>query len=24
MIVTLGRFSTERYFPGAKISHIHG
>jgi uracil-DNA glycosylase family 4 len=24
MIVTLGRFSMERYFPGAKISHIHG
>jgi uracil-DNA glycosylase family 4 len=24
MIVTLGRFSMERYFPGAKISQIHG
>jgi len=24
MMVTLGRFSMERYFPGAKISHIHG
>jgi len=24
MIVTLGRFSMERYFPAAKISHIHG
>lgn len=24
MVVTLGRFSMERYFPGAKISHIHG
>jgi uracil-DNA glycosylase family 4 len=24
MIVTLGRVSMERYFPGAKISHIHG
>ncbi len=24
MIVTLGRISMERYFPGAKISHIHG
>jgi len=24
MIVTLGRFSMERYFPGAKISHVHG
>jgi len=24
MIVTLGRFSMERYFPGARISHIHG
>jgi uracil-DNA glycosylase family 4 len=24
MIVTLGRFSMERYLPGAKISHIHG
>jgi uracil-DNA glycosylase family 4 len=24
MIVTLGRFSMERFFPGAKISHIHG
>lgn len=24
MIVTLGRFSTERYFPGAKISRAHG
>ena len=24
MIVTLGRISMERYFPGAKISQIHG
>jgi DNA polymerase len=24
MIVTLGRFSMERYFPGASISRIHG
>ena len=24
MIVTLGRFSMERYFPGAKISQVHG
>jgi uracil-DNA glycosylase family 4 len=24
MIVTLGRFSMERYFPGTKISQIHG
>lgn len=24
MIVTLGRVSMEHYFPGAKISHIHG
>ena len=24
MIVTLGRFSMARYFPGAKISAIHG
>ncbi len=24
MIVTLGRFSMEHYFPGAKISQIHG
>lgn len=24
MIVTLGRYSMERYFPGAKISRIHG
>ena len=24
MLVTLGRFSMERYFPGAKISQIHG
>lgn len=24
IIVTLGRFSMARYFPGAKISHIHG
>jgi uracil-DNA glycosylase family 4 len=24
MVVTLGRFSMERYFPGAKISQIHG
>ncbi len=24
MIVTLGRFSMERYFPGARISQIHG
>jgi uracil-DNA glycosylase family 4 len=24
MIVTLGRFSMERYFPGAKISYVHG
>jgi uracil-DNA glycosylase family 4 len=24
MIVTLGRFSMERHFPGAKISQIHG
>jgi DNA polymerase len=24
MIVTLGRFSVERYFPGAKISQVHG
>jgi uracil-DNA glycosylase family 4 len=24
MIVTLGRFSMERFFPGAKISQIHG
>jgi uracil-DNA glycosylase family 4 len=24
MIVTLGRFSMERYFQGAKISQIHG
>lgn len=24
MIVTLGRYSMERYFPGVKISHVHG
>jgi len=24
MVVTLGRFSMERYFPGAKISQVHG
>ena len=24
MVVTLGRFSMERYFPGAKISQAHG
>ena len=24
MIVTLGRYSMERFFPGAKISSIHG
>jgi uracil-DNA glycosylase family 4 len=24
MVITLGRFSMERYFPGAKISSIHG
>ncbi|MBN1582006.1 MAG: uracil-DNA glycosylase [Anaerolineae bacterium] len=24
IIVTLGRFSMARYFPGAKISHVHG
>ncbi len=24
LIVTLGRFSMERYFPGAKITRIHG
>jgi uracil-DNA glycosylase family 4 len=24
MVVTLGRFSMERYFPGASISRIHG
>ena len=24
LIVTLGRYSMERYFPNAKISHIHG
>jgi uracil-DNA glycosylase family 4 len=24
MIVTLGRFSMERYFPGARISQVHG
>jgi len=24
MIVTLGRFSMDRYFPGAKISVVHG
>ena len=24
VIITLGRYSMERYFPNAKISHIHG